>query len=104
MNSSHSAPPSSRSCVMSMLPASIEPCERWELSEEMRIISLRRWLCQLYRHSLTACEVPLERLIGYADALRSLTQGEASLAMEFSHYAPLDAFAQQQLLLELRGY
>ena len=48
--------------------------------------------------------VPLERLIGYADALRSLTQGEASLAMEFSHYAPLDAFAQQQLLLELRGY
>jgi hypothetical protein len=46
MNSSHSAPPSSRSCVMSMLPASIEPCERWELSEEMRIISLRRWLCR----------------------------------------------------------
>ena len=35
-----------------------------------------------------------ERLIGYADALRSLTQGEASLAMEFSHYAPLDAFAR----------
>jgi len=55
------------------------------------------------RHAVVAA-VPLERLIGYADALRSLTQGEASLAMEFSHYAPLDAFAQQQLLLELRGY
>ena len=43
-------------------------------------------------------------LVGDGDALRSRTQGEASLAMEFSHYAPLEAYAQSQLLLELRGY
>jgi elongation factor G len=43
-------------------------------------------------------------MVGYASALRSLTAGEASLSMEFSHYARLDAFAQQKLLLEMRGY
>ena len=30
--------------------------------------------------------------------------GEAHLSIEFSHYAPLDAHAEQQRLLELRGY
>ena len=49
-------------------------------------------------------QVPLVGLIGYTTALRSMTAGEASLSMEFSHYAALDPHAQQQLLLELRGY
>jgi elongation factor G len=48
--------------------------------------------------------VPLAGLIGYTTALRSMTAGEAALSMEFSHYAPLDAHAQQQVLLEMRGY
>jgi translation elongation factor EF-G len=30
--------------------------------------------------------------------------GKASLSMGFSHYARLDAFAQQKLLMEMRGY
>ena len=55
------------------------------------------------RH-LIQSEVPLSSLIGYADAVRSLTHGEASLSMEFSHYAPLDAHTEQQRLLELRGW
>ena len=47
---------------------------------------------------------PLAAMVGYASALRSLTAGEASLSMEFSHYAPLDAHTEQQRLLELRGW
>ena len=48
--------------------------------------------------------VPLASMVGYASALRSLTQGEATLSMEFSHYVQLDAHTQQQVLLKLRGY
>jgi elongation factor G len=33
-------------------------------------------------------DVPLAALLGYATALRSITQGEGSFTMEFSHYAP----------------
>lgn len=33
-------------------------------------------------------DVPLASLLGYATALRSITQGEGSFTMEFSHYAP----------------
>lgn len=33
-------------------------------------------------------DVPLASLLGYATALRSITQGEGSFSMEFSHYAP----------------
>ena len=54
------------------------------------------------RHTLRAL-VPLAHLLGYASSVRSLTHGEASLSMEFSHYAPLDAHTEQQRLLELRG-
>jgi elongation factor G len=34
-------------------------------------------------------EVPLAEMFGYATSLRSMTQGRASYAMEFSHYAPV---------------
>jgi elongation factor G len=39
------------------------------------------------RHVVHA-EVPLSALVGYANALRSLTQGEVALTMEFSRYRP----------------
>jgi elongation factor G len=32
-------------------------------------------------------DVPLASLLGYATALRSITQGEGSFSMEFSHYS-----------------
>jgi elongation factor G len=38
------------------------------------------------RHVIHA-DVPLSALLGYATALRSVTQGEGSFSMEFSHYA-----------------
>jgi translation elongation factor EF-G len=39
------------------------------------------------RHVVHA-EVPLSALVGYANALRSLTQGEVALTMEFARYRP----------------
>lgn len=39
------------------------------------------------KHAIHA-DVPLMALLGYATALRSITQGEGSFTMEFSHYAP----------------
>lgn len=42
------------------------------------------------RHLVTA-EVPLATLVGYADTVRSMTQGEAALAMEFARYRVVDA-------------
>jgi elongation factor G len=33
-------------------------------------------------------EVPLAQMFGYSTALRSVTQGRATFAMEFSHFAP----------------
>ena len=44
------------------------------------------------RHLIQA-EVPLSHLIGCADAVRSLTQGEAALSMEFARYRTVDDFA-----------
>ncbi|MDZ7813323.1 MAG: elongation factor G, partial [Ideonella sp.] len=36
---------------------------------------------------LIRAEVPLSEMFGYATTLRSLTQGRASYAMTFDHYA-----------------
>ena len=34
-------------------------------------------------------EVPLASMIGYADDIRSLTQGEATLSIQFERYRPM---------------
>lgn len=49
------------------------------------------------RHLLQA-EVPTASLVGYANALRSLTQGEAALSMEFARYRAVDAHQSEALL------
>ena len=43
-------------------------------------------------------EVPLSSLVGYADALRSLTQGEAALSMEFARYRAIDEHAFEEAM------
>ena len=48
------------------------------------------------RHIIRA-EVPLSALIGYADSVRSLTQGEAAISMEFARYRALDAHAWEEV-------
>ncbi|MFO0862457.1 MAG: elongation factor G [Candidatus Saccharibacteria bacterium] len=43
------------------------------------------------------CFVPLAEMFGYATSLRSLTQGRASYAMEFDHYAEVPGNVAEEL-------
>jgi elongation factor G len=44
--------------------------------------------------------VPLSELTGYQSRLKGITGGQGSFAMEFSHYQPLPANLQQQIVAE----
>ncbi len=48
-------------------------------------------------------QIPLAEAFGYVNALRSMTSGRGSANMEFSHYAPVPADMQDQLILKLTG-
>jgi elongation factor G len=48
-------------------------------------------------------QVPLAEMFGYATRLRSMTQGRGTFAMEFSHYAPVNAEIAQEILKGTRG-
>ena len=45
-------------------------------------------------------EVPLSAMFGYATQLRSMTQGRASYAMEFSHYSEVPANVAKEIMGE----
>ena len=42
-------------------------------------------------------DVPLSRMFGYVNSLRSMTQGRASYTMQFSHYAEVPASASDEI-------
>jgi len=44
-----------------------------------------------------AADVPLSRMFGYVNSLRSMTQGRASYTMQFSHYAEVPPAATEQI-------
>jgi elongation factor G len=48
-------------------------------------------------------EVPLASMFGYATDVRSRTQGRATHTMQFSHYAPVPATIQEEIVHKLRG-
>ena len=48
-------------------------------------------------------EVPLAMMFGYATDVRSKTQGRATHTMQFSHYAPVPAAIQEEIVFKLRG-
>lgn len=48
-------------------------------------------------------QVPLAEMFGYATRLRSMTQGRGTFAMEFSHYAPVNADIAQEILKGTRA-
>jgi elongation factor G len=48
-------------------------------------------------------EVPLAEMFGYATALRTLTQGRGTFAMEFSHYEEVPRSVQEQIIKKERG-
>ena len=48
-------------------------------------------------------EVPLATMFGYVTDLRSLTQGRATSSLHFSHYAPVPAAVQEEIVVRVRG-
>jgi len=53
---------------------------------------------------IVRAQVPLATMFGYATGLRSLTQGRASYAMEFSHYRQLPPEVAREIIARVRGY
>ena len=51
-----------------------------------------------------AAEVPLERMFGYVDSLRTLTSGHANYSMQFGKYAAIPPNVLAPLLKRIRGY
>ncbi len=49
-------------------------------------------------------EVPLERMFGYVDSLRSISAGRANYSMQFGKYAPIPLNVLAPLLKRIRGY
>jgi elongation factor G len=48
-------------------------------------------------------EVPLATMFGYVTDLRSLTQGRATSSLHFSHYAPVPAAIQEEIVAKVKG-
>jgi len=51
----------------------------------------------------TAGQVPLAELADFQNRLRSITGGQGSYSVEFSHYAQVPAQLQQQLMSQFKG-
>ena len=48
-------------------------------------------------------EVPLATMFGYVTDLRSMSQGRATSSLHFSHYAPVPALVQEQVVAKIKG-
>jgi elongation factor G len=48
-------------------------------------------------------EVPLATMFGYVTDLRSMTQGRATSSLHFSHYAPVPAQVQEEVVAKVKG-
>jgi len=48
-------------------------------------------------------EVPLATMFGYVTDLRSMTQGRATSSLHFSHYAPVPAALQEEIVAKVKG-
>jgi elongation factor G len=48
-------------------------------------------------------EVPLAGMFGYVTDLRSMTQGRATSSLHFSHYAPVPASVQDEIVAKIKG-
>ena len=48
-------------------------------------------------------EVPLAGMFGYVTDLRSMTQGRATSSLHFSHYAPVPAAIQEEIVAKVTG-
>ncbi len=46
------------------------------------------------------CFIPLSEMFGYSTSLRSMSQGRATYAMEFSHYSAVPASITEKIRAE----
>ena len=52
---------------------------------------------------VVTANVPLAEMFGYANDLRSRTQGRATYTMEFSHYEPVPAAIAEEIISKATG-
>jgi elongation factor G len=52
---------------------------------------------------IVSANVPLAEMFGYANDLRSRTQGRATYTMEFSHYEPVPASIAEEIISKAQG-
>ena len=52
---------------------------------------------------VVCANVPLAQMFGYANDLRSKTQGRASFTMEFSHYEPVPTLIADEIISKATG-
>ncbi len=55
-------------------------------------------------HTLVKAEAPLAELFGYAVDIRTLSAGRATVALTFSHYAPVPEHVAKGILEQRRGF
>ncbi|PIE05640.1 MAG: elongation factor G [Sorangium cellulosum] len=60
-------------------------------------------MSQLRNLQVIDCAVPLAQMFKYTTDLRSKTQGRATHTMHFSHYAPVPASIQDEIIRRVRG-
>ncbi|MBL9037547.1 MAG: elongation factor G [Archangium sp.] len=63
-----------------------------------------RGMSQRGNTQVVDADVPLERMFGYVDSLRSMTQGHGNYTMQFGSYAAIPPNVLAPLLKRLRGY
>ncbi len=96
-------------------PVLLEPVMRIEvtmpeeyLGDVLNDLSARRAEIQGFEArdgtQILRAQVPLATMFGYATDLRSLTQGRAGYAMEFSHYRELPPEVAREIIARVRGY
>ena len=52
---------------------------------------------------IVKAQVPLSEMFGYVTALRTITSGRATSAMEYDHHAPLSSAIAKAVLEEVKG-
>lgn len=89
--------------------ASVEPIMRAEIVVPEALVTpvLRDWTARrrvlfsatpFHDHVHLDGETPLAELLGYADDLRSLTRGQGTFSLEFSHRQPAPASIQAEVV------
>lgn len=83
-------------------------CPEESISAIMSDLNRRRGIPKgvepILSHTLVKAEAPLAELFGYAVDIRTLSAGRATVALTFSHYAPVPEYVAKGILEQRRGF